>query len=193
MSRESPGLCPSCQKLAVLVERQSRVRRSNVVDQIAMRRLREQRERDLREDRMLRDAENKRRNETISAIDSIVGGTGTGLGHSRVVSPNSIGGGGGDGVASGRYGDGLKAIYDSKWILNADAFDDEASATVRVTVRRDGTVVSSTITKPSGNASFDRSVRSVLNNVTRVPPFTPDMKDTERVFTWRFEKRTKAG
>lgn len=31
MSRESPGLCPSCQKTAALVERQSRVRRGNVV------------------------------------------------------------------------------------------------------------------------------------------------------------------
>ena len=173
------------------------VRRSNVVDQAAMKMATAaaaaQRERDLRANRIAQANEQARRDAALAEMNDILRGNGTGLGHSRVASPNSIGGGGGDGVASGRYGDGLKAIYDSKWILNADAFDDEASATVRVTVRRDGTVVSSTITKPSGNASFDRSVRAVLNNVTRVPPFTPDMKDTERVFTWRFEKRTRAG
>jgi hypothetical protein len=33
----------------------------------------------------------------------------------------------------------------------------------------------------------------VLNNVTRVQPFPPEMKESERVFTWRFEKRTRAG
>ena len=169
------------------------VRRSNVVDQTAMKMAAAaaaaQRERDLRATR----AAQAQRDAALAEFNDIVKGNGTGLGNSRIASPNSIGGGGGDGIASGRYGDGLKAIYDSKWILNADAFDDEASATVRVTVRRDGTVLSSSITKPSGNASFDRSVRTVLNNVTRVPPFTPDMKDPERVFTWRFEKRTKAG
>lgn len=170
------------------------VRQKDFVDPQAKQRAEAQRKKELQMAQAAQAADAAQRAADIAAINSIVkGGNGTGLGHSRVVSPNSIGGGGGDGVASGRYGDGLKAIYDSKWILNADAFDDEASATVRVTVRRDGTVVSSAITKPSGNASFDRSVRSVLNNVTRVPPFTPDMKDSERVFTWRFEKRTKAG
>lgn len=168
------------------------VRRSNVVDQTAMKLAAAQRERDARLARAAQAAAQAQRDAALAEMHDIVRGTGTGLGNSRVASPNSIGGGG-DGVASGRYGDGLKAIYDSKWVLNADAFDDEASATVRVTVKRDGTVVSSSITKPSGNTSFDRSVRTVLNNVTRVPPFTPDMKDSERVFTWRFEKRTKAG
>ena len=169
------------------------VRRSNVVDQTAIKLAAAQRERDSRLARAAQAAAQAQRDAALAEMHDIVRGTGTGLGNSRVASPNSIGGGGGDGVASGRYGDGLKAIYDSKWVLNADAFDDEASATVRVTVKRDGTVVSSSITKTSGNTSFDRSVRTVLNNVTRVPPFTPDMKDSERVFTWRFEKRTKAG
>lgn len=169
------------------------VRRSNVVDQTAVKLAAAQRERDLRAARAAQAAAQAQRDAAIAEMNDILRGNGTGLGNSRVASPNSIGGGGGEGVASGRYGDGLKAIYDSKWILNADAYDDEASATVRVTIRRDGTVLSSSITKPSGNASFDRSVRAVLNNVTRVQPFPTEMKEPERVFTWRFEKRTRAG
>jgi len=172
------------------------IRRHELVDPAAKRMAEAQRQKDLRAAQAAQAAEAGRRADAISAVNSIVkGGNGTGLAsNSRVTNPNPGGGmGGGEGVASGRYGDGLKAIYDSKWILPSDAFDDEASASVRVTVKRDGTVVSSAITKASGNTSFDRSVKAVLNNVTRVQPFPPEMKEPQRVFTWRFEKRTRAG
>lgn len=172
------------------------IRHSELVDPVTKRLADAKRQSDLRAAQAAKAADAARRAEAMAAVDSNVkGGNGTGLAsNSRVVSPNPGGGiGGGEGVASGRYGDGLKAIYDSKWILPSDAFDDEASASVRVTVRRDGSVVSSAITKPSGNTSFDRSVKAVLNNVTRVLPFPPEMKESERVFTWRFEKRTRAG
>ncbi len=175
------------------------VRRSNVVDQAAMKLAQNRRDQQLRAERAAQAAAQAAaaaaRNDAISAVNRIVGSMGDGSSNTRVVSTTAIGNGtgAGSGAASGRYGDGLKAIYDSKWILPTDAFSDEASASVRVTVRRDGSVVSSTITKPSGNTSFDRSVRAVLDNVTRVQPFPPEMKELERVFTWRFEKRTRAG
>ena len=172
------------------------IRRDELVDPVAKRIAEAQRKKDLQMAQAVKAAEDARRADAISAINSIVkGGNGTGLASNTRVTTLTPGGGigGGDGVASGRYGDGLKAIYDSKWVLPTDAFDDEASASVRVTVKRDGTVVSSAITKPSGNTSFDRSVKAVLNNVTRVLPFPPEMKEPERVFTWRFEKRTRAG
>ena len=175
------------------------VRRSNVVDQAAMKLAQTRRDQQLRAERAAQAAAQAaaaaERNDAISAVNRIVGSMGDGSSNTRVVSTTAIGNGtgAGSGAASGRYGDGLKSLYDSKWILNADAYNEETSASVRVVVRRDGTIVSSTITKSSGNASFDRSVSSALNGVSRALPFPPDMKDMERAFTWKFERKTRAG
>lgn len=175
------------------------VRRSNVVDQAAMKLAQARQDAALKAQRAAQAAaqaaENARRQDAINDVNRIVGSAGDGSSNTRVANTTAIGNGTGlgSGAASGRYGDGLKALYDSKWILNADAYDEETSASVRVVVRRDGTIVSSTITKSSGNAAFDRSVRSALNGVARALPFPPDMKDTERAFTWRFERKTRAG
>lgn len=175
------------------------VRRSNVVDQAAVKLAQNRRDQQLRTERAAQAAAQAaaaaERNDAISAVNRIVGSMGDGSSNTRVVSTTAIGNGtgAGSGAASGRYGDGLKSLYDSKWILNADAYNEETAAAVRVVVRRDGTIVSSTITKSSGNASFDRSVSSALNGVARALPFPPDMKDAERAFTWRFERKTRAG
>ncbi len=163
-------------------------KRSNVVDKAAVRLAQLQRENDAREAREARE----RRNQAISDVNDILSGVNSGVSRTPVVSPGGVGSLGG-GAAAGRYGDGLKAIYDSKWILNADMYNDETAATVKVTVRRDGTVVSATITKSSGNAAFDRSVKSALNAVSRVLPFPSEMKDVEQEFTWKFERKTRVG
>ena len=165
------------------------VKRSNVVDKAAMRLAQLQREKDAREAREAQE----RRNQAISDIKGILSDVNSGVSRSTVVSPGGVGSSGGGGAAAGRYGDGLKAIYDSKWILNADMYNDETATTVKVTVRRDGTVVSAVVTKSSGNTAFDRSVRSALNAVSRVQPFPSKMKDSEQEFTWRFERRTRVG
>lgn len=171
------------------------VRRSNVVDQTAMKLAQARRDQQLRAERAAQAAAAAERNDAINAVNRIVGSMGDGSSNTRVVSTTAIGNGtgAGSGAASGRYGDGLKALYDSKWILNADAYSEETSASVRVVVRRDGTIISSSITKSSGNASFDRTVSSALNGVSRALPFPPDMKDMERAFTWKFERKTRAG
>src|ERR1043166_1652985 len=161
---------------------------SNAVDKAAMQLAQAQRERDARAAREAK-AQHDR---AISEITGVINNVGSGLSRSTVTSPG-IGDGTASGVATGRYGDALKAIYDAKWVLNTDLYNDEPATTVKVVVRRDGTVVSAVITKPSGNASFDRSVRATLNAVTRVLPFPPDMKELEQEFTWRFERKTRVG
>jgi protein TonB len=163
-------------------------KRSNVVDKAALRLAQLQQENDAREAREARE----RRNQAISDVNKILSGVNSGVSRTPVVSPGGVGSLGG-GAASGRYGDGLKAIYDSKWILNADMYNDETAATVKVTVRRDGNVLSATIIKSSGNAAFDRSVRAALNAVSRALPFPPEMKDSEQEFTWKFERKTRVG
>jgi colicin import membrane protein len=163
------------------------IKRSNVVDKAAMQLAQAQRE---REARAAREAQ-ALRDQVISEFNNVARGAGKGL--SRSLVSTSIGNDSSGGIASGRYGDGLKALYDSKWILNADMYNDETAATVKVTVRRDGSVLSATIIKSSGNAAFDRSVRAALNGVSRALPFPADMKDSEQEFTWKFERKTRVG
>ena len=133
------------------------------------------------------------RDRILSDVDGAIGGATSRLSKSGVAISPGQDFGGAAAAAAGQYGDSLKAIYDAKWTLKSDAYDDDTAASVRVIVRRDGSVVSATMTKPSGNAGFDRSVRAVLNDVTRVLPFPTEMKDSEREFTWRFVRRTRAG
>lgn len=134
---------------------------------------------------------NKQRTKIASDVTGTLAGVGKNLSRSTVVT--SIGTDTSGGAISGRYGDGLKAIYDRNWVLNNDLYDDETVASVSVVVRRDGSVKSATMTRSSGNAAFDRSVRAALNNVKTVQPFPPEMKDAEREFTWKFERKTRIG
>ena len=134
---------------------------------------------------------NEQRSKIASDVTGTLAGMGRNLSRSTVVT--SIGTDTSGGAVSGRYGDGLKAIYDRNWVLNNDLFDDETVACVSVVVRRDGTVKSATMTKSSGNAAFDRSVRAALKAVQTVQPFPPEMKDAEREFTWKFERKTRIG
>ena len=136
-------------------------------------------------------AYNAQRSRIASDISGALAGVGKSLSRSTVVT--SIGTDTSGGAVSGRYGDGLKAIYDRNWILGSDLYDDETVACVSVVVRRDGTVKSATMTRSSGNAAFDRSVRAALKAVRTVQPFPSEMKDAEREFTWKFERKTRIG
>lgn len=160
---------------------------SNMVDKAAMQLAQAQR---AKEERAYRDAQAQRA-QILSEIKGTIGEAGKGLTTSPVVSSSGIDTSGGG--VSRDYGEGLKTIYDANWSLNADAYDEETSACVRVVVQRDGTIKSATMTKSSGHAAFDRSVKAALNKVTRVRAFPPEMKDAEREFTWKFERKTRIG
>ena len=87
-------------------------------------------------------------------------------------------------VAYASYAAAVKSIYQHEWDRNkpTDASSEDASALIEVTIARDGTVVSSRMVTPSGDASMDRAVRRMLDHVTFIAPFPDDMKEKERTF-----------
>ncbi len=93
-------------------------------------------------------------------------------------------------VAYSSYKDMLATIYYNAWVTPEGAANDEADAIVKITVARDGTVVTSRIITPSGDAKVDESVRRALNRVSSVDPL-PDQSKSEQEFTIDFNLKTK--
>ena len=133
---------------------------------------------------------NAQRSMALAAAKEAMG-IGKGLSQSTVTTP--LGTSFSGGTVVGSYGERLKAMYDARWSLGHDLSDDESVASVSVVVARDGTVKSHRIVKPSGNSAFDRSVRQCLEAVRTAPPFPAEMKEAEREFTWKFERKLRAG
>ena len=102
-----------------------------------------------------------------------------------------VGGPGGEAFAN--YGTLVRTRYEAAWQVLQDLSDDDAIALVKVTVARDGRVLSSLILRKSGNATMDRSVQRALDRVRdeHLPPFPDFIKDLERTFTIEFNLKTK--
>lgn len=97
-------------------------------------------------------------------------------------SSNSSGSGG----SSSGNGSGSDSVADMGWYNNAvlgpaffsawnqpagpDYTGQNFSASVRITVRKDGRVIKAEIIRSSGNAAVDASVRAALNRVTQLAP-----------------------
>jgi TonB family protein len=72
-----------------------------------------------------------------------------------------------------------------------DANVNDETVLVSVTVARDGTVISSRIITPSGNATVDRSVQAALDSVRSIAPFPDGMNEEQHTFQINFEPKTK--
>jgi TonB family protein len=101
--------------------------------------------------------------------------------------------GGPGGAAFADYGALVQAAYEDAWKILQDFNDDDAVAIVRVTIARSGQVVSSQISRRSGNATMDKSVQRALDKVRGegLRPFPDFIKDAERTFTIEFNLKTK--
>ena len=95
------------------------------------------------------------------------------------------------GEAFANYGLFVRSVYDSAWSAPADAPDDSAKVQIKVVIARDGQIVSSEITRKSGNVSLDKSVQRALNAVRKFPPFPAESSDRERIFIINFDLRAK--
>jgi TonB family protein len=126
--------------------------------------------------------ENRRRQ-----LDSALSGIQNGLSSStEIYSP-----GGGSGQSYANFLQSVKTIYADAWDVPSGVTDTSPIATVSVTIARDGSVVSSRITDPSGNALVDQSVQATLNRVRRTVPLPEDSKEMQRTVTIRFNVRAK--
>lgn len=95
------------------------------------------------------------------------------------------------GEAFANYGLYVRSMYDSAWSAPQDAPEDSAKVQIKVVIGRDGSIVSSEITRKSGNPALDKSVQRALNSVRQFPPFPAESTDRERVFFINFDLKAK--
>ena len=94
-------------------------------------------------------------------------------------------------AAAANYAQVVKSVYEQAWTPPDDTASDDANIKVRVTIARDGTVISARVIGPSGDASVDKSVRSTLERVQFIAPFPSGSNDKERTYTINFNLKAK--
>lgn len=94
-------------------------------------------------------------------------------------------------VSYANYASAVKSIYERAWTPPDDTSSDDAITKASVTISRDGSVISSRILNPSGDARVDASVQRTLDRVTFVAPFPDGAKEKERTFIINFNLKAK--
>ena len=85
------------------------------------------------------------------------------------------------------YAQIVKDAYDRNWDLAFNSSAGEtAFAKVKVTIQRDGKILSSELLDPSGDSQLDQSIQRTLNRVTTLEPFPAGATDQQRTYTIRF-------
>jgi TonB family protein len=101
-------------------------------------------------------------------------------------------GGGGPSYAS--YASLVQMTYWDAWAAPEDASSDSAVVDVVITIKNDGTILSSRIIKRSGDSAVDASVQRVLNRVTSIDrPFPEGMSEKQHSYTLHFDLKAKKG
>jgi TonB family protein len=132
------------------------------------------------------DANKERQRQVAKAISNISGNLSA---TAKVELPE--GPGGGSGVSYANYAQEVRRVYTEAVRIPPDLEDESAVVKVRVTIARNGNVISSSIVTPSGSAQLDRVIQATLDRVTFVAPFPQGAKDSERTFTISFDLRAK--
>lgn len=103
--------------------------------------------------------------------------------------------GGGSGASYANYAQEIqrryKAAYDRALQAAGDIADGSAQVETSIVILRDGTISSSSIVKPSGNAELDSLTRRVLDSIREVPPFPAGATDSRRTFNIIFDLKPK--
>jgi TonB family C-terminal domain len=109
----------------------------------------------------------------------------------RIETTSGTSGFGGGGEAYASYETAVRSIYEASWIAPDNTASDDVTAKITVTIANDGTVISSRITTPSGDAQTDASIQRTLDRVKFIAPFPPGAKDTQRTYIIPFNLKTK--
>lgn len=121
-------------------------------------------------------------------LDRAVSGIAGGLSGSTEIRLKGPGGGG---VPYANFFDAVKSVYARAWRVPDDATDDTATAIASVVIAKDGRVISARITKPSGNAAVDRSIRDTLDRVKFAAPLPASETAPQREVTISFNVRAQ--
>lgn len=135
-----------------------------------------------------RELENQRRVSEQLARD--IRALGKDVGKAVAVDAGPVGNGG---EAATNYKDIVMSKYTLAWEPPANLEDEKTSVLVNVTIARSGRVIHTSITKPSGNPAMDKSIESVLENVTFIEPFPVSSEDPQRSYTIKFNLQAKRG
>jgi len=95
--------------------------------------------------------------------------------------------------AYANYAAWVKTVYENAWQAPDDAATSDAITKVSVTIGSDGTVISSRITRASGDSPVDRSVQRTLERVTFIGPFPEGAKERQRTYIINFNLKAKRG
>jgi TonB family protein len=93
-------------------------------------------------------------------------------------------------VAYANYAAIVRSVYEHAWIP-PDTAREDADVKARVTIARDGTVISARILEPSGDPATDDSVQRTLDRVKVIAPFPDDSTDQERTYVIHFNLKAK--
>jgi TonB family protein len=90
--------------------------------------------------------------------------------------------------ASASYDAVVRSIYLRAIVANlpTQLSHDDEHALARVTIARDGSVISSTISSPSGDSAWDSAVQRTLDQVSFVHTFPDSWTEQQRTFTIDF-------
>ncbi len=129
-----------------------------------------------------------------SAIRSTKSNLGSGLSSGTDVRMPA-GQGGGSGASYANYAQEIqriyKAAYDRAVMAAGNIADGQAQVETSVVILRDGTVLNSSVIKPSGNAELDKVTRRVLESIREVPAFPAGATDSRRTFNIIFDLKPK--
>jgi protein TonB len=129
-----------------------------------------------------------------SAIRSTRSNLGSGLSSGTDVRMPA-GQGGGSGASYANYAQEIqrryKAAYDRQLQVAGDIAEGQAQVETSIVILRDGTVLNSSIVRPSGNAELDKLTRRVLDSVRDLPAFPAGATDSRRTFNIIFDLKPK--
>jgi len=131
------------------------------------------------EARRLKEIEN-----SLAALASNVRSSGS---PNTIVDVEGIGGG----AAFANYRDVVFSFYYRAWITPDNAASRLSSADAKVTIARDGRIISAELVRSSDDRALDKSVERALREVTKLPPFPASTEDTQRTFVIRFNLEAK--
>lgn len=98
---------------------------------------------------------------------------------------------GGGGPTYANFRQTVMTVYFNAWDPPPGIAEDKAITHASVTIARDGRVVTARITKPSGNAAVDASVRRALDRVKFVAPLPAESREAERTVPLVFDLTAK--
>ena len=130
----------------------------------------------------------------VSALNNTRGKLGSGLSSGTDVRMPA-GQGGGSGASYANYAQEIqrryKAAYDRALMAAGDIADGQTQVETSIVILRDGTVLNSSIVKPSGNAELDKLTRRVLDSIRDLPAFPAGATDSRRTFNIIFDLKPK--